>query len=111
MREICSNYLVNHPVTLGGPGVVVQINETVMSKRKHSRDHIVPEHWVFGGIHTEQKIGFLDFLSDRSAATLLPIIERVIRPGSTIHSDQWVTYNGVANIPVNPVFVHHTVIH
>ena len=52
MREICSNYLVNHPVTLGGPGVVVQINETVMSKRKHSRDHFVPENWLFGSMRT-----------------------------------------------------------
>ena len=51
------------------------------------------------------------FVSDRSATTLLPLIERVIRPGSIFHSDQEVAFRGIATIPVNPILVHRTFNH
>ena len=45
----------------------------------------------------------------RDAATLLPIIQRHVAPGTVIHSDQWRTYTRVAGLP--PVVSHQTVNH
>ena len=54
------------------------------TQRKYNRGHQVPQRWVFGGI-CEHGCGFLQEVPDRSAATLLPIIQRNIAPGTEIH--------------------------
>jgi hypothetical protein len=46
-------------------------------------------------------------LKDRSAATLIPIIQQWVIPGSTIHSDQWAAYNGLAGLGFNHRTVNH----
>ncbi|KAF9761728.1 hypothetical protein NGRA_2428 [Nosema granulosis] len=46
--------------------------------------------------------------TDRSTATLLPIIQRVCRPGTIIHSDMWAGYR---KITMQTGFEHHTVNH
>ena len=49
-RDICSWKLVNLPTTLGGPGKIVQIDESVMVKAKYHRGHQLraKQRWVFG---------------------------------------------------------------
>ena len=42
------------------------------------------------------KESFMYAVPDRSAATLLPIIQTSIRPGTTITSDLWRAYGGIA---------------
>jgi hypothetical protein len=36
IRDVMSQYFVNHPVELGGPGEEVQIDETVIGRRKYN---------------------------------------------------------------------------
>ena len=50
-------------------------------------------------------------VEDRSANSLLPLIEQYIAPGTEIHSDMWRVYNGISAIPVIPPFTHRTVNH
>ena len=49
-------------------------------------------------------------VDDRSAATLLPIIQQMIRPETTIMSDRWAAYNDIQNMP-NQNYTHLTVNH
>ena len=46
---------------------------------------------------------------DRSAATLLPIIQQHVRSGTIVHSDEWAAYNRVQHLP--PVGQHRVVNH
>jgi hypothetical protein len=71
----------------------------------------VRERWIFGGICVETKLGFLVFVEDRSASTLLPLIKRYILPGTKIISDRWAAYNGIPDIDINPPYIHETVNH
>jgi hypothetical protein len=66
---------------------------------------------VFGIVDTSHTpaLGYMELVQTRDAATLLPIIQRHVAPGSVIHSDQWCAYSQVAALP--PVTAHHTVNH
>ena len=46
--------------------------------------HQVKQRWVFGGVCQHGR-GFLQEVPDRSQATLLPLIQQHIAPGSVIH--------------------------
>ena len=54
-------------------------------------------------------LGFMQIVPDRTAATLLPILQQHVAQGSVVHSDQWASYNQVGNLP--NVFAHGTVNH
>lgn len=54
-------------------------------------------------------LGYMEVVSKRTAATLLPIIQAHTAPGTIIHSDQWASYNQVGSLPT--VSSHATVNH
>lgn len=112
-RDVCSHELVNSPIQLGGPGRIVEIDESLFVKAKYNRGHALhrPQRWVFGIYDVQTKVGVLVFVDDRSADTLLPLIRRYTLPGTTIHSDEWRAYTNIVNLPVMPRYVHHTVNH
>ena len=66
--------------------------------------------WLFGGVeHDDSSKCFLVTVADRTANTLLPLIQQNIRPQSVIMSDMWKPYNGIAKLPEN--YKHLTVNH
>jgi transposase-like protein len=67
----------------------------------------VREQWVFGAYDVEEKRGWIQLVDDRSANTLLPLIQEWCLPGTIIVSDGWAAYNGVVNLG----FEHRVVIH
>ena len=85
--------------SVGGDQVIVEIDETLFVKRKYNRGRILKEVWLFGGIERTSKRAFIVALDgdddDRSAAGLLPIIKKFIKPGSIIVSDKWKAYSNL----------------
>ena len=110
-RDVCSWWLIQNPYKIGGPGMEVEIDESVVARRKYHRGRLISERWVFGGVDRNTNKSFLELIPDKSAATLLGIIEEKIEPGSIIHTDGHAAYNGIPNIPVQPPYQHLVVIH
>ena len=57
------------------------------------------EQWVFSLADTFSKpaITYMETVDKRDAATLLPIIQRVVKPGPIIHSDQWKACHNISS--------------
>ncbi|XP_072030239.1 uncharacterized protein, partial [Amphiura filiformis] len=91
-RDICEYLVMEKPEKIGGPGKVVQIDESKIGKRKYNKGHLVEGQWVFGGIEEDGRGAFLVCVEERSQAVLLPIIQKWILPGTHIISDGWKAY-------------------
>ena len=94
-RDVCIVLLEKHSEKIGGPGKIVEIDESKLGKRKCNREKGVEGMWLFGGIerNSEPPKCFLVTVSDRTAATLIPIIKGWILPGTKIVSDCWKSYH------------------
>ena len=120
LREICTTKLLPMPMILRGPGVVLQIDESLFRHKpkvhvgwflfpiaisflwqNHRGRSTTTEVWVFGMADTSLSpaLGYMEVVSSRDAATLLPIIQAHTAPGTIIHSDQWSAYSRVASLP------------
>lgn len=106
-RAACSFDLLAHPCKVGGPGVIVQIDETCFVRRKYNRGRLVSQQWVFGGIDCSTKQCFLVPVDRRDAETLLPVIIEYVLPGSIIVSDLWRAYSSLYQFG----YTHYTVNH
>ncbi|KAI6660091.1 hypothetical protein LOD99_14432 [Oopsacas minuta] len=84
LRDLCVEEFLVNPQPIGGPGHIVEIDESKFGHRKYSRGHMLSCQWVFGGIDRETKDTFMIAVQDRSAATLIPLIQSYIIPSSTI---------------------------
>ena len=76
-RDICEQYLIDHPAVNGRPKIV-EIDESKFFQAKYNRGRGIWEHghWVFGGIERGSGKCFLVEVPDRTAAILLPIIQQ-----------------------------------
>ena len=51
---------------IGGRGRTVEIDETLIARRKYNRGRLVEQQWLFGGIERETGRFFLELVPDRS---------------------------------------------
>lgn len=75
-RDVCSHWLQTHPFQLGGQGVIVEIDESLVAKRKYNIGHVVEQQWIFGAIEVRpdgERLGFLRMVENRTQDTLLGI--------------------------------------
>ncbi|GFR98775.1 hypothetical protein ElyMa_002777500 [Elysia marginata] len=95
-----------------GVGVEVEVDETLIVRRKYERGRVLNQVWLFGGIEHASKRLFVVPLNGeygvrRDAAMLIPIIQKFIRPGSIIYSDSWLAYRQLSKLG----YGHHAVNH
>ena len=108
-RDVCINVLLDSTSQqIGGPGLIVEIDESKFGKMKYHRGRKVDGQWVFGAICRETKEFFLVPVVKRNKETLLPIILERIRHGSTIISDCWSAYQCLSCEDYNHLTVNHT---
>lgn len=94
---------------IGGEGVIVEIDETKLGKRKYHKGHKVEGAWVIGGIErTKEKKCFFVHVDDRSAKTIGELINKYVLTGSIIYSDCW---RGYKKPCLDLGFKHYTVNH
>ena len=75
---------------LGGVGVTVHVDETVLIKKKYNGGHPRANNvWVLGIYDTTLKKGMM-VIPNRSAQTLLPVIQRLVLLTIAYHS--WVIF-------------------
>lgn len=108
LRDICTEKLLRTPTILGGLNHVVQIDETLMTRRKYNVGRLIREVWVFGGIDCQTKQCFLIEVSDRSAQTLMPLICEYVLPHTTVVSDCWAAYNQIQLYGYDHKTVNHS---
>jgi hypothetical protein len=78
---------------IGGPGIVVEVDESKFGKRKYHRGHKVEGVWVIGGVErTASRSLFVAVVPDRSALTILDLLTYYVQPGSIVYTDCWKGY-------------------
>ena len=108
-RQAVASTLEEMDTTIGGIGVIVELDETKLGKRKYNRGHRVDGVWILGGVErTPERRAFMVPVQDRSAETLQSIICQHVRPGSVVHTDLWRGYFGLDS---HNGYVHRTVNH
>ncbi|CAF0967540.1 unnamed protein product [Brachionus calyciflorus] len=108
--------LYNTVGKIGGPGHVVEIDESKIGKRKYNVGRMVEGSWILGMIDlgTEEApnpIGDfrLEICSNnsRDGQTLLALINKHFEKGSTIITDCWKGYNGLEENGFEHLTVNH----
>ena len=108
-RQLVADSLDEIDCRVGGPGVIVEIDESKFGKRKYNRGHRVEGVWIVGGIErTSERKVFMCKVDSRDSETLKRVISKYVLPGSIIYSDMW---KGYANIERDLGMQHFTVNH
>lgn len=98
-REVIIIYFLdkqtNTPTKIGGPGKVVQIDESKFGKRKYNRGRVIEGYWVLGMVEDKSDDLRLEVCPNniRSAEILVPLIQKHVEEGSIIHTDCWRAYD------------------
>ncbi|CAI2732840.1 unnamed protein product [Schistosoma spindalis] len=106
-RDICAAKMTSIHQSFGGVGRIVEIDETVVRKRKYNKGRSVKEDWVLGIYDRSSRKGHFQKVTNRQATTIIPIIQEYVLPGTTIYTDDWRAYRCLHRLG----YVHHFVVH
>lgn len=110
LQKLCAFYECN-PVKLGGLGVTVQIDETMLNHKAKSHRGRLPKEQIWALVMADTSRTpsrcFVKIVENRSAGVLIPLICSTVRNGSTIYTDEFRTYGKLKDFN----YVHKTVCH
>ena len=81
-----------------GQPIVVEIDESYFFRRKFHRGRRVTGLWVFAAIQRDSDQCMMDVVPDRTAQTLVPLIQQWCLPGTHIISDGWAAYSNLSQL-------------
>ena len=96
-------------ILLGGNDRIVEVDETLVARRKYNRGRIVEQKWLFGMINREGGDFILRSVDKRDSETLGSIIKQFISTDSIVCSDMWSAYMSFFNN--NGDYTHKSVNH
>ncbi|CAH8853831.1 unnamed protein product [Trichobilharzia szidati] len=97
-QEVASQKISGITCALGGIGVVVHIDETFIKQKMNRSKGEANDVWVLGLYDTNLRKGLVERIPNRSADVLIPIIQRLVLPGTTIHTDEWEGYSQLSSL-------------
>ena len=108
ITDLMASKLDSEFCRIGGNNIIVQIDETAVSKRKYDVGRILKnqQYWMIGGIDEDGEC-FLKISRFRNQNVLENIILENVEEGSIIWTDGWSGYNFLESVG----FTHGTVIH
>ena len=80
---------------IGGPGHVLEIDETKVGKRNYNVGRMVERNWILSMIEVGTGETLCNYRIEicpenkRDGNTLIPLIEKHVAPGTTIITDLW----------------------
>ena len=109
IRDVYCNYIISNSVKIGASHMIVQIDESLICKRKYNVGRILAnqEQWIVGGIDEAGNI-FMEITTVRNQVTLESIISRNVESGSIIWTDCWGGYRRLDSIGYFHEVVNHS---
>ena len=111
LRDICTCWLLDNPFKIGGPGKIVQVDESKPGgKRKYNKGRSLGNDpdWLIGVYSTDSKQGCIQIVTNRNQKTCRTFLKKHVKPGSIIHSDEW---KGYTKLQEDGFMLHETVCH
>ena len=104
-------YNAIHHKRIGGPGMVVEIDECHLHSRKYGVGRIEASElwWVFGGNCRQTHEMFAMVVENGKSDTLSKAVFENLESGSSIYSDGWKAYNMLSQMGLN--YSHQMVNH
>ena len=75
LHEIFADKFLKNSQKIDGEGQVVEVDESLLTRRKNQVSRVLPSTWVVGGICRETKKVSLTVSPDRSAPSIMTAIE------------------------------------
>ncbi|BHF83519.1 hypothetical protein SprV_0902666200 [Sparganum proliferum] len=107
-RNVCSKALLKEVKELGGPGVEVQVHETLINRSKGNVGRPEMENWILGMYDTSQRRALFEQVEDRSWPSLRAVITKWVARGSVIVTDDWGAYRHLPTEGYEHLIVKHS---
>ena len=75
-------------LVIGGPGRIVELDESLIERRKYDKGRMARGKWLLGGVERGSNECFKCENNHRDHHVLIPIIKRHVRPGTLIITDR-----------------------